>query len=441
VFSRHGQHTNNPPPQIAAGRRSATPLHASLAAWRRTLADAFLPVGFPHSVTPDYLAYQTYDSLQAFFSTINGLLANRALLQGLGVGDASSSATFALLLTILKDMTSRVATIAFAHRFGLAIEPDAKRYRFLADFFNDAAFFMELASPLLGPWAKVGVLALGEALRAMCGVAAGASKAALSAHFAKFDNLAELNAKESSQETAVGLMGLLVGTLVVRMVESPRAVFFLVVALVLCHLWMNYLGVRSVVMDTLNRQRATIVYREWLRSGEVLAPAEVSRREAILWWTPVVADRAGQPAAVVSMAESYRDASARMYAQVREYGELAGDGKAPRHILSVSGGGTRMKSIKIMLMEGCTPRDVAVAWFSAIDIAWAEKEQGSATEKETSWGVDRGAEQADQRPLVDALANKDELCDALVKKGWNLDTQWFETGAPFRVRIVDSKRL
>ena len=79
--------------------------------------DSFLPVGFPHSVTSDYLAYQTFDSLQAFFSTITGLLANRALLQGLGVGDASSSATYALLLTIVKDVTSRIATIVFAHQF------------------------------------------------------------------------------------------------------------------------------------------------------------------------------------------------------------------------------------------------------------------------------------------------------------------------------------
>ena len=164
-----------------------------------------MPVGFPNSVSSDYLAYQTYDSLQAFFSTITSLLANRALLQGLGVGDANSSATFAMLLTILKDAMSRIATIVFAQRFGLRIEPDAKRYRFLADLFNDTAFFLELYSPYFGSWGKILALTTGEALRALCGVAAGASKAALSMHFAKQDNLAELNAKEASQETAVGL--------------------------------------------------------------------------------------------------------------------------------------------------------------------------------------------------------------------------------------------
>jgi len=35
---------------------------------------------------------------------------------------------------------------------------------------------------------------LSSALRALCGVAAGSSKASLSAHFAKWGNLGELNA-------------------------------------------------------------------------------------------------------------------------------------------------------------------------------------------------------------------------------------------------------
>lgn len=47
---------------------------------------AFLPAGYPQTVTDDYLAYQTYDSLQAFSSSIASLLANRAVLEGLGVG-------------------------------------------------------------------------------------------------------------------------------------------------------------------------------------------------------------------------------------------------------------------------------------------------------------------------------------------------------------------
>ena len=42
--------------------------------------------------------------------------------------------------------------------------------------------------------ARVIVLSTAGVLRALCGVAGGSSKASLSAHFAKWGNLAELNA-------------------------------------------------------------------------------------------------------------------------------------------------------------------------------------------------------------------------------------------------------
>ncbi|KAF4815160.1 RUS1 family protein-like protein [Colletotrichum siamense] len=278
---------------------------------RQVFSDAFFPIGYPDSVSKDYLGYQLYDSLQAFFSTITSLLANRAILQGLGVGDADSSATYALLLTILKDGISRLATIGFAYRFGLVIEPECKKYRFLADIFNDSAFFLDLFSPLFGSWTKVAALVVAEALRAMCGVAAGASKAALSKHFALRGNLSELNAKESSQETAVGLIGLIVGSFVVRHVESREAVFALMIILVFVHLGMNYLGVRCVQLNNFNQQRATIFFEEYMKTmGNVrLTPAEVAKRENIIFWKPLIYHD-GRPFAKIIFAKSYADAMA-----------------------------------------------------------------------------------------------------------------------------------
>lgn len=51
------------------------------ALWQQCI-DIFLPAGYPHSVTDDYLEYQIYDSLQAFSSSIAGLLSSRAVLEG-----------------------------------------------------------------------------------------------------------------------------------------------------------------------------------------------------------------------------------------------------------------------------------------------------------------------------------------------------------------------
>lgn len=365
-----------------------------------------------------------FDSLQAFFSTITSLLANRALLQGLGVGDANSSATFALLLTILRDATSRVATIAFAHRFGLRIEPDAKRYRFLADLFNDSAFFLELYSPYLPPWYKVAALSIGEALRALCGVSAGASKAALSVHFAKHDNLAELNAKEASQETAVGLIGLLVGTVVVKLVEDHRSVVCLMILLVLGHLWMNYLGVRSVEMTNLNRQRATILFQEYLQSGKVLSPAEVSQREYIVLWSPSVLNRCGQRVAKIELATSFGHAMSSSTGRAKI---LDGD----KYSITVSPTvPSKTTVIRLLLWEDAQPKHAVMAWFEAVEIAWV-------MDQEAGFTSDLHRVFSSNKEVVDGYVKHfgtNELWESIITKGWDLSTQSLETSAPVRLR-------
>jgi len=69
---------------------------------------------------------------------------------------------------------------------------------------------MDCLSPALPRNIRVVSLCFSGSLRALCGVAAGGAKAALSVHFAKSNNIGDLNAKDSSQETVIGLLGTLV---------------------------------------------------------------------------------------------------------------------------------------------------------------------------------------------------------------------------------------
>ena len=116
---------------------------------------------------------------------------------GLGVGDASASTTAAILLTVLQESMGRIATIVFAHRLGSSLEPECKRYRLAADIFNDTAMILDCLSPAFPKAFRVLILSTSSVLRALCGVAAGSSKASLSAHFARWGNLGELNAVSS----------------------------------------------------------------------------------------------------------------------------------------------------------------------------------------------------------------------------------------------------
>ena len=413
-------------------------MQRSLRGWRSFLFDAFLPVGYPTSVSSDYLAYQTYDSLQAFFSTITSLLANRALLQGLGVGDANSSATYAMLLTIFKDAVSRVATIVFAHRFGLSIEPEAKRYRFLADLFNDTAFFLELYSPFFGSWGKVLALCTGEALRAICGVAAGASKAALSLHFAKQDNLSELNAKEASQETAVGLVGLLVGTVVVRVVEDHRVVVYLTVALVFCHLWMNYKGVRCVEMNTLNKQRASILFSWYMNSREVCTPKTVAEEERILFWDGTVRNANDEPVCRIDFAKSYADALGPTRGREEV---LVVDGPAHTRFIRPHAPG-RLAQVKILMWDEAESKHVVLAWFTAMENAWAMEKRvpyGNARKSDSNRpvGNDGGKRIIDE---ANYTARDEVLWEKLRAKGWDLETGVLETGGAARLNVRATRK-
>ncbi|KAI0479121.1 DUF647-domain-containing protein [Xylariaceae sp. FL0804] len=357
--------------------------------YTRAVLDVFLPAGYPHTVTPDYTPYQIYDSLQAFSSTIAGLLSSRAVLQGFGVGDAASSATGAVLLTVLQESTGRLATIAFAHRLGRAIEPECKFFRFLADLLNDAGLLLDVLSPALPPGpARVAALCASGVLRALCGVAGASAKASLSAHFARQGNLAELNAKDGSQETVVSLLGLLAGSLFVRLVQRRAAVWLCFAGLVAAHLATNYRAVRAVQMRSLSRQRAHALLAEFLRSGRVLRPEQVAAAEHVLRWR---APRVAYARAPPRPGDSDGDITTDDLLLFRD----------AKYVITTREGGRQT----IYLKDGASTIDALEAWFTALE---------------------------GPRSVIN-----EDFWKAVSSAGWDLTTNAMETGPAIRI-VVDS---
>ncbi|KZT07993.1 DUF647-domain-containing protein [Laetiporus sulphureus 93-53] len=290
--------------------------------WRRFFSNVFLPAGYPASVSPDYLQYQIYNALQAFCSSLAGLIASRAVLIGFGVGNANASATHAIFLTALQDVFFRLTTIVSAYALGTSLFPEAKTYRLLADVFNDAAILLDTLSPHLGSLCviyhvpflascsgspvRVAALCGSSAFRALCGVVAGGSKAALTVHFAEGGSgtvkgdVGDLNAKDGSKETVLALLGMLCGTFVMHYVHSTLATYGVLLTLLSFHLLGNYIAVRVVIFRTLNRQRASILWMTYrARSREqggnavnvpVLSPEVVASHERIFTDPSVIRD-------------------------------------------------------------------------------------------------------------------------------------------------------
>ena len=66
------------------------------------LKNAFLPQGYPDSVSKDYFSYQLWDTIQAFASSISGTLATQAVLEGIGVGDEEATPLAATITWLLR---------------------------------------------------------------------------------------------------------------------------------------------------------------------------------------------------------------------------------------------------------------------------------------------------------------------------------------------------
>ncbi|TCD68720.1 hypothetical protein EIP91_010004 [Steccherinum ochraceum] len=229
-----------------------------------------------------------------------------------GIGNAEASATNAVLVTVLQDAFSRLTTILGAYYLGTLLYPEAKSYRLLADITNDMAIVLDLLSPQLSHYSltatfpfishspgtslRMVALCLSGAFRALCGVAAGGAKAAITLHFAQDGavpgDVGDLSAKDASKETVLALAGMLCGSMLMPYLHTAERTYTVVAVLLVLHIWINYVAVRVVVMKTLNRQRATILWAAYSgfyspdnnkekhnKSRRVLSPSDVASRE------------------------------------------------------------------------------------------------------------------------------------------------------------------
>ncbi|KAG6370895.1 vitamin B6 photo-protection and homoeostasis-domain-containing protein [Boletus reticuloceps] len=369
---------------------SANAIYTGLGSLYHVLSELFLPAGYPSSVSPGM--YQIYNALQAFCNSLSGLLASRGALEGVGVGDASTSATHALLLTVLKDIFSRFTTILAAYYFGTSLYPETKTFRYLADVFNDAATVLDTIVPFIGSidpsryWSalpsgatlQIIALCLSSGMRSLCLLVAGGSKAALKNHFASplagKGDVGEVSAKDESRETVVGLSGILLGTLLIPYVNTRALTYTTLFILVGAHLLFNYLAVRSVVLRTLNRQRACILWTSFkLPTGtfkeRAPTPANIASKE-LLFGAPSTLREAstGRKIGRCILGTSLQNIKSQCTAEHIESALHVFGGE--RYVLFIVGGndhGLRQGTIAVCFKDGYHSIDQLQAWIHAIE--------------------------------------------------------------------------
>ena len=155
-------------------------------------------------------------------------------MKGVGVGDESATALSATMTWLLRDGAGMAGGIAFTWLRGTDLDHACKKWRLFADVLNDAAMMLELAGPLLPRRALQLVLCAASVARALVGVAGGATRAAVTQHQARANNISDVAAKDGSQETLVNLFALVLNLILLPLLGENQeviwAIFFCLMA-------------------------------------------------------------------------------------------------------------------------------------------------------------------------------------------------------------------
>ncbi|CAJ1931911.1 unnamed protein product [Sphenostylis stenocarpa] len=331
--------------------------------WRRLL-EAFVPEGFPSSVTADYVPFQIWDSLQGLSTYIRTMLSTQALLSAIGVGEKSATVIGATFQWFLRDLTGMLGGILFTFYQGSNLDSNAKMWRLVADFMNDLGMLMDIISPLY-PSAFVFVVCLGSISRSFTGVASGATRAALTQHFALQDNAADISAKEGSQETVATMIGMALGMLVARItIGYPLAIWCSFLSLTVFHMYANYRAVQCLALTSINPERSSILLQHFMESGQVLSPEQVSSQEHVL------------PIRFISWSPrntNYMHNKVRLGTRISSFDNM----EIKEHLLSAASYYTKAKYIlverkgiiDVIVHKDSNPADVLKSFFHALVLA------------------------------------------------------------------------
>jgi hypothetical protein len=139
---------------------------------REILKRLFLPIGFPHSVRPEYLTYQMWDSVQGVSSYLRSVLTTRSILIGYGVGSIESSPVAAAMVWALNDGIGMIGSLSFAYVFSDVFEVNIKEWRLFADILNNVGLTFDMMISVL-PKYYIFFTACSALTKSCCGLVAG----------------------------------------------------------------------------------------------------------------------------------------------------------------------------------------------------------------------------------------------------------------------------
>ncbi|XP_044467266.1 protein root UVB sensitive 1, chloroplastic isoform X3 [Mangifera indica] len=246
---------------------------------RDLMMQLMLPEGFPNSVTSDYLDYSLWRGVQGVASQISGVLATQALLYAVGLGKGAIP-TAAAINWVLKDGIGYLSKIMLS-KFGRHFDVHPKGWRLFADLLENAAFGLEMLTPAF-PHYFVIIGAAAGAGRSAAALIQAATRSCFYAGFAAQRNFAEVIAKGEAQGMVSKSIGIILGITLANHIGSSTPLALTSFGVVTwIHMFCNLKSYQSIELRTLNPYRASLVFSEYLLSGQAPPVKEVNDDEPL----------------------------------------------------------------------------------------------------------------------------------------------------------------
>ncbi|KAJ3187827.1 hypothetical protein HDU85_006220 [Gaertneriomyces sp. JEL0708] len=419
---------------------------------RDKLVIAFLPNGYPHSVTADYKPYTIYSFLHSVTGTITGTLSTQALLHALGMGAAVAAGLAATTNWIIKDGFGLLGGVIYAGVTANRFDSSPKRYRFLSAAAIQLATFVEILTPMV-PHLFLPLASISNVCKNIGWIATSATKASMHKAFTREDNLGDVTAKAGAQATAAGLLGTSSGILLSYFIGSEPSHLLLAFApLCAINMWFAYCANEAFITRTINLERAELLFadcarrlaseycrnphataqQQYLKHISVPSPAEVSSREQFIFrYRSVFAVPIALEPSLPRRLESIQQHTWNQFVT----GEIFGPGRSTeryRLLMIPAGKMDTSDSWKTVLAPRKVPHDPHVCCWFTVDattedilkgfyhacILRALLEQASKSDPELT---EERAVRYIQATYNIAGSTFDEVVQALRRSGWFID--------------------
>ncbi|KAK7367154.1 hypothetical protein VNO80_09163 [Phaseolus coccineus] len=341
-----------------------------------------LPEGFPESVTSDYLEYSLWRAVQGVACQVSGVLATQSLLYAVGLGKGAIP-TAAAINWVLKDGIGYLSKIMLSN-FGRHFDVNPKGWRLFADLLENAAFGLEMCTPAF-PQFFVLIGAVAGASRSAASLIQASTRSCFFAGFAAQRNFAEVIAKGEVQGMASRFIGIGLGIGLGNCIgSSAPLVLTSFSVLTWIHMYCNLKSYQSIQLRTLNPYRASLVFSEYLLSGQAPPVKDVNDEEPLFPAVPILNATFANKAQSIALSSEAKDAAAEIERRLQLGSKLSEivNGKEDvlalfrlykneEYILS-----EHMGKFCVVLKENCSQQDMLKALFQVNYLYWLEKNAG-----------------------------------------------------------------